>query len=117
MQIRSARNGLMMTMVVTAALAAVTAAVMLPGDAATGLGDDESAVSPDTVLTHVPQSTPGGRTAEEMDQAEPMPLLSPDHPAGPSGSGTPAAGRISAGNPQPSQRSKASRATRPRHLR
>ena len=117
MQIRPTRNGLMMTIVVTAAIAAVTVAVVLPSDAAAGSGDDESATSPDTVLTHLPQNTPGGWTPEEMDQAEPMPLLSPDHPAGPAGSGTPEAGRASVGNPRPPQRSGANRATRPRHLR
>jgi hypothetical protein len=116
-QLRSARNGLMTAIVVTVALAAVTVAVILPSDAAAGSGDDESTTSPDTVLTHVPQNTPGAWTPEEMDQAEPMPLLPADQPAGPAGSGTPAAGRASVGSPRPPQRSGDNRATRPRHLR
>jgi hypothetical protein len=117
MQIRSARNGLIVTIVVTAALAAVTVAVVLPGDAAAAPGGDESATSPDTVVAHVPQNTPGTWAPEEMDQAEPMPLLPPDHPGGPAGSGTPAAGQACAGNPRPPQPVNGNPATRPRHLR
>jgi hypothetical protein len=107
----------MMTIVITAAFAAaaVTFAVVLPGDAAAGSGDDESATSPDTVLTHMPQDTSGNWTPEEMDQAEPMPLLSPDHPVGPAGSGMSAAAQASVGNPRSPQRNGYNRATRPRH--
>jgi hypothetical protein len=116
-QIQPTRNGLILSIIVTAALAAVTVAVILPRDAAADSGDDESATRPDTVLTHVTPNTPGAWTPEKLGQAEPMPLLPPDHPAGPAGRRTPAAGRASVGNPRPPQGSGNNRAKRPRHLR
>ncbi len=101
MQNRVTRKGMMMIFGIVTVLAAVTVMAMQPGDAAAGSGR-ESKTDPGTVVSHAVENAPGYWTPEKMDQAEPMPLLSPDHETGPAAEGAePAGSRTSIGKPHP----------------
>jgi hypothetical protein len=81
-QARVTRMGIMMIFGIIGALVGVTVAVVQPGDAAAGSGPEGKA-DPSAVVGHVVENTPGFWTPEKMDEAEPMPLLPPDHETGP----------------------------------
>jgi hypothetical protein len=50
------------------------------GNARAGSGPASHENDPGTVLSHTVQNTPGFWTKKKMDEAEPMPLLTPDWP-------------------------------------